>query len=62
MHTDDLIPNMMKGVCSGTTYVSLSISLLFSIMKCDNAMSVVYAELYPLLELDWETGPVTCVQ
>ena len=45
-HTAYFISNIMRCACSGTTYGSLFISSLFSIMKCDNAIPVVHDTLY----------------
>ena len=47
---------------SGTTSESLLKNSLFSILKCDRDILAVHAELYSLLALDLEAGPVTYVQ
>ena len=61
-HIADLISNIIRGACYGTTYVSLFNNSLFSIMKCARSIPVVHASFYSLSELCWETGPGTSMQ
>ena len=60
IHTADLIYNIIRGACSGTTSVSLFKNSLFRIQKFARVFSKVHATLYSILSLYLETGPVTC--
>ena len=62
IHRAGLLSNISRGNCYGTTYVSLSIGSLFSILIFAKDIHVVHAELYSRIELYCETGPVTFVQ
>ena len=43
LQKSDLLSNMMRGDCSGTTYGFLFVNLLFIIMKFDRASPEVHA-------------------
>ena len=62
INTSDLTYNITRSAYSRTTSVSFFISSLFIILEFHIDITAVYATLYSLSELDWETGTVICVQ
>ena len=47
------ISNILRGACSGTTYVYLSNNSLFSILKCARDIPTVYYASCSLFEVYW---------
>ena len=62
IHTADLISNIMRGACYGTTYVSLFRNSLFSILNYNRASPSVHAELYSISVPYCETVTGTCMK
>ena len=52
IHTADLLSNITRCDCSGTTSGSLSRNSLFSILKCPISISEVHDTVYSLSVLD----------
>ena len=61
IHTSDLISNIIRSDCFGTTFGSFFINLLFNLMKCDRAIPAMHDALHSLAALVWETLPGTCL-
>ena len=61
-HTADMLPNIMRGACSGTTYGSLFRNSLFIILKRDRDIPAVHAEFYSLLAIYLVNEPGKCVK
>ena len=61
IHTYDLLSNIIRGSCYGTTSGYLFNNSLFGILKCDRSINAVHDSLYSLSALYWATGPRTCV-
>ena len=57
----DLLPNTIKWSSSGDISGSLFKNSLINTLKCAKVITAVNAALYSLYELDWSTGPGTCV-
>ena len=62
IHTDDILSIITIGAWYGTTYGSLFIISLFSIMKFAKTITAVNSELYSLSALDCANRPGTFVQ
>ena len=61
MHIAGLPSKTIKGASYGTMSGSLFNNARINILKCAKAIPAVHAALYSLSELDWVTGPETCV-
>ena len=62
MQIANLLSNITKGACYGTTSACLFKNSLFSTLKCGREINAVYASLYQLIELCLATGTGTCVK
>ena len=59
---DDLLSNIMRGACYGTTSGSLFRNSIFSILNFSRSINKVHATLYSLSSHDWENGTGICVK